>query len=736
MTISAKYIGQSTVQISTQFTPTSGAANLTSFMTFANAVADAITDTPVGQAGALSGVVFTAASGVTPQVDSLWTLFDSFWGGQDNSAGNASPIYTQVFRCINKDGVTYKNAVLRYNLKRLTVNITCVEYWDTPANYAAASPAAITSHTGVNEAFTYFDSAPIGFNLTSCDFIVNFAPRWGLIHSYINNEPSMWAGIFENAREDIMDTVISNYPCFSWISSTLWCLGAGTAGGASKPLATGDYTLICMPRTRQGYMGAAAAKTWAGDYGAAFVPNWLNTTTNPFIWYLGNGATKFVSNGWDSTRRLTLPIKPVSDYAGTITNYGQLFGIKVLAPIGQNMNKITIPCDSDGNASGTGTDRAHWLLNNHHKTYSTDNTAWFANTGWAFENLAFGGRPEAICYTGVSIYAILSGGTSVVRFRLDTKTVSTIVSAGSYTDIEFDGERYVYVTSSATTGSLTRIDTADDATIVTTNSVGFQSLAVNGNTVVCSPSTSSTTPTLYRYVAQASTGTVNPITTASPATVLLGTALPETMIFRDLKSDFEGNIWCNGLVTIAANHRLLKLPYNGSAIVINAATATAGIPVNVGLQFLDGNNAISWQAVSGGAIYQSQFNPRTGLLIGSVQTVSTASALTTNGVITAFKFQGTIMMIPRNSAVANNWFINSLAKNTGNFTVLGAPVVNIDQGTTNTFATANNLAFYDGSRIYVSLDTGLRVYSNVNGGLAVGGNPTGTVTLGQVAIPA
>jgi len=78
MTISAKYIGTSTIQVSTQFTPTSGAGNLTTFMTFANTIADAITDTTVGAAGALGGVTFTALSGVTPQTDSGWTLFDSF----------------------------------------------------------------------------------------------------------------------------------------------------------------------------------------------------------------------------------------------------------------------------------------------------------------------------------------------------------------------------------------------------------------------------------------------------------------------------------------------------------------------------------------------------------------------------------------------------------------------------------------------------------------------------------
>ena len=113
MTISAKYIGTSTVQVSTQFTPTSGAGNLTTFMQFANTIADAVTDTQPGSAGALGGVTFTAASGVTAQTDSGWTLFDSFWGGQGDASGTQSPIYTQVFRSLNKDAVTYKNAVIR-----------------------------------------------------------------------------------------------------------------------------------------------------------------------------------------------------------------------------------------------------------------------------------------------------------------------------------------------------------------------------------------------------------------------------------------------------------------------------------------------------------------------------------------------------------------------------------------------------------------------------------------------
>jgi hypothetical protein len=152
MTISATYIGQSTVQVSTSYTPVSGSSYLTPFMQFANTVADAITGTtwtsPATQAtGAISGTTFIAAQNVTPQTTSLytptpstasgWTLYDAFWGGVDGTAGSSSPTYTQVFRSVNKDGTTAKNIVLRYNTREQTINTTTYEYWDTRANYDA-----------------------------------------------------------------------------------------------------------------------------------------------------------------------------------------------------------------------------------------------------------------------------------------------------------------------------------------------------------------------------------------------------------------------------------------------------------------------------------------------------------------------------------------------------------------------------------------------------------------------
>lgn len=54
MTISATYIGQSTVQVTTAFTPAGGTAALTSFSAIADTIADAIIGTQPGVAGTVA----------------------------------------------------------------------------------------------------------------------------------------------------------------------------------------------------------------------------------------------------------------------------------------------------------------------------------------------------------------------------------------------------------------------------------------------------------------------------------------------------------------------------------------------------------------------------------------------------------------------------------------------------------------------------------------------------------
>lgn len=548
MTINAKYIGQSTIQITNSFQNGQGNTSLVPFMTFANAIADAMTGTQPLQVGSLSQITFDAAqAGVTPQTASLysptpssntgWTYYDAFWGGQDGTAGSTSAIYTQVFRSVNKDGITAKNIVLRYNTREQVINTTTYQYWDTQANYdlgyinitantatptgtcatgnnvivvsantniqigqlvAAANVSPLTTvtnvignsiilsspvvgpvtgtvqfsnmlHTGTNEAWTYFDSAPIPYNLSLCDFIVNVSPRWCILHSYLNGEPGMWAGVVETAREDIMDTPSAKNPCWGWVSSTLWGLGANISPSiATKSLTAAagatnnDHTLISMPRTKIGNSGVAAAKGWAGDFGITSSPTWLANTAAPMIYYLGSAGGKFAANAWDTARRLTLPIKPIADFGlSTVTNYGQIFGMKVLAPVGQNMNKISIAADSDGNSNTAALDRSHWLLNCHYKpadgnNWLTANNSTIGNAQWAVT-----AKPLGMVSVGSVLYYFTA--TTIGKVDMITGANQDIVTAQSgLSDIKYDGERYVYVVSTSTAVSIYKIDITND----------------------------------------------------------------------------------------------------------------------------------------------------------------------------------------------------------------------------------------------------------------------------------
>lgn len=739
MAITATHIGQSTIQVSATFTSASGAANLNSFDKFSQTIADAITGTRAGVAGTLSGIVFTGSG---EQTSTGWTLFDSFWGGKDNVNNISSPLYTQVFRSLNEDGVSYKNIIIRYDTKNGTINTSTCDFWDTLANYNAATPAACGALTRgpTSEAWTYFDCAPVGYNLTTCDMIIMVDPHHCVLHSYLNNEPSLWSGVFEVAREDLTDTAAANYPCWGWVSSTLWCLGAATI--AAKPLATTDHTLICFPRTRSGSAGIAAARGWAADYGATAYPTWLITTGASFIYYLGNQVNKFISNAWDSTRRLALPIKPVADYsAAAIANYGQIFGLKVIAPIGVNMNKITLPVDSDGNAVPTGgTDRPHWLLNCHHKTYdNTNTTSWFTNGSWTNEVIACGGRVEKIVSVGANYYCMLTGGSKVVKVNAITKAITDVLVAGGYTDMRFGTERYLYVTS--TTG-ITCLDIADDTTkTIIAISGGLSAVAINQDTVIAAGITQPTAGVtrFYRFVAPA----VNQPSSAFVATTLFPTVdspvagASENQTVRDIICDHEGNAWAVGLLTtgLIANFRILRVTASGS-IACTAYTIAnpAAMPSNVCLQQIDGNNMILWSAVTSSVIYQVTFNPRTLLNVNS-QNVGTASALTPNTDMSAIKVQGALLAVPRGSGVADNVFVNSLGRS-ATVTAPLAPIFQLDQSTLQGWSSANQFVLWDGARIIAGTETGIKLYSNVNGGLTVGGNPITNMNLGQVAIPA
>lgn len=839
MGITATHIGQSTVKITNSFNLDSGffdpanptVTQMVSFKKFSDTVAAAICGsrdaTVIGQtASALYEAVdqtgtkfvtpvFTTIPGVNPQLTSGWELIDSFWGDENPVYQTESPIFTQIFKAKNKDTHSHKNIIVRYHTTKMEINTsTCddvvLHYTINGSNvdraindswaYTQVQSGPVVSRTIINECWTYFDCSPVGYNLTACDMLIMVSPKWCMFHSYLNDEPSLWSGVFENEREDTMDKVVvsldqnnvthvTGNPCWGWIGSTLWMLGAADVG--SKPLNGFDYTLWSMPSTKQG-SGVVSAKGWGADYSATFHPHFLGTTVASFIYYLGNSANKFITSGWDSTRKLAMPIKPIADFAGqSLVNYGGLFGLKVIAPAGSNMSKIMIPTDADGNSAATGDNRYHWLLNNHFKRTPNNVETWAGNTTWSYAPYSLGSGsigPVAMVTTGAANYVITTGGSKVVRVNAATGEFKDVLTGGNYTDMKYDGERYIYVTSSTPGIALTRIDTSGlDPKITTRSETGFSSLVIAHNRIFCSNKTAGTNNTIFVYQRRAfdtvysQTAAQNAIlqdinyaTITVPTLVTGQTGVGPSLAIFSMTMDFDGNIWAvagtasttTNVATAAADFRLMKIiptvdPVSnviGFSSVTIAPAVTAPV-VNFALQMLDGDNLVVWAAQHAGAMHQIQINPREAdptKIVLSVKTAvngtlatpgtwgSTSSSqcsnlitagVVTSGVMTCDKIDGILFVMPRNSdkAYGNACVGNSLGRivSLNAFTppaLLDAPIYGSDQ------YGGNGVSGYQAlsgaiKNSFICYD-GARLYSNTDSALKVWTNVHGSNNVG------
>lgn len=670
--------GTNTIQITTSI----AGSVYSSFTDLTNAVSDAIT-------------------GVSPARTTNWSLYDSFTVGI---------IFTQVFRGLNKDGTTYKNIIVRWNTMQQEINTSTCENWDN------------VNHIPQNEAWTYFDSCPIPYRLDATDLLLFVNPRWCLFHAYMANEPASWAGVVEMQREDVADTAAAAWPCWGWISSNLWMLGATSYSG--KPLNANDHTLICMPRTRSGLTTINAAKGFACDYGVTQYPHWLASGNGSFINYLGNQNNKFVTNNWDTTKRLVMPLKPVADYASTyVTNYGQIYGLKVLSQAGLNMNKIQINADSDGNYSPSGTLSDHWLLNNHHKYMSSDNASWFTNTAILPTNVSTGYRPEFVASSG-PFYYITGGVTTnqLGKVNVLLGTYTSISTAYSAYDIKYDGERYMYF---GTSTGLSRLDTRDDSITSLTIAGGVFTFAINATHIVTAPFTASATPIITRVLR--STFAVD----SSNGSITLAT-FTESVRINDLVMDHAGNAHMVANVGTAGNFKITKIPAATPASP-TYTTLSQLVCAQASLHVIDANNICLMQGVTSSSIYRTQYNPTSMVQIGSTTSVGTLPALTAQHKATSAKIAGVLFTLSRSSTTTGAVAALLSLGNTVT-TSLGTHVMSADNyaaSTNLTSASANQFVFWDGARIVSNYETGLRYYSNMNGI-----NPYNLVTVGQVAIQA
>lgn len=645
--------------------------------------------------------VSDAITGVNPVRTTGWTLHDSFTVG---------PTLTQVFRGINKDNTTYKNIILRWDTVRHEIITSTCEVWDA------------INHIPQNEAWTFFNSCPISYQMAATDLLLMLNPRWLILHSYMANEPGSWAGVIETAREDVADTAAAALPCWGWVSSNLWMLGATSTSARPLPSVSNSYPLMCVPRTRSGFTTINAAINWSADYGAAQFPHWLASSGGAFIYYLGNQQNKFVANSWDVTKRMVLPIKPIADFlSANITNYGQMFGLKVVSPAGLNMNKIQVNTDTDGNYSPAATVADHWLLNNHHKYMSSDNASWFTNTALVRTDVTIGYRPEFVCSVGDHYY-VTNGvaGSRIGKVNILLGTYTNISNSYAAMDLQYDGERYVYVCHS--TGIL-RIDTRNnDAQTNLAISNGTFTLALTSTHIVTTPFNASATPVITRILR--STFAVD----STNGSLTLAT-FTESVRLTDAVGDAEGNIHISGPVATAGNFKIVKIPFATPASIVYSTLDQLAC-ANVGIQFLDENNMLCWRAVTSSNMKYVQYNPKTMTQI-TTGTISTFSALTNQHKLSCARIAGVLKVVARSSTTTTYSALLSLG--TTCTTLLGTPVLSADlYGATNmSNASSNSMMFWDGARLVSNTETQLRWFTNMNGVNIYNGQ-----TVGQATIPA
>lgn len=645
--------------------------------------------------------VAAAITGTTPAATTGWVLHDSTYFS--NSGAN-SQILTQVYKSTNADTSTFKYMIFRWDPIRQEVNTSCCESWNA------------TSHVPTNECFTYYNCAPIGFNLTSCDFIVMPSPRWLVAKSYQNGEPSLWAGVFETMREDPMDTPAANYPCFGWISSNLLLLGA--TDYASKPLSGYDHTLICMPRTRTGNTGINAAKGWGADYGLTQYPHWLVTGNGAMPYYMGTGSLKFAYTNWDITRREVLPIKPIADYAGVVTNYGQIYGLKMLTPTGSDMNKIKVLVDDDGNANSAGTLKDHWLLNQHYKNTTNNASNSFGNTNLATTNVTVGAgvRVENMVSTGAYYYVSSNTSLYKVNALTNASTQINLTSTPVIYDVKYDGERYIYI---STGNGVAQLDTNNDSIVYLAIANGSQTVGITSTAVFSVPAALSATPVVTKILRASftvETGTVGGFVSGS--TTL--STFTETVRLIDTVTDNDGNVYFAPVVGTNTNFKIVKISL-GNIITYCTIAAVQNITWQVALTLLDNGNLYVQQLISATQVAYCQIVPSTLSLVASSNNVLTVTTTGVTGVMyyrmTTIKNAGLLITLMR-SVSANAASMWSLSMGVGIQPYLTVPVTWSTTMSANGFtpACASNFGMWsDTARVILTWDSGFRIYSKFNG---------------------
>lgn len=644
---------------------------------------------------AFATAIKNAITGVSPAGTTGWEIYDEFTDGVR---------ITHVYRSLNEDGITYKNIIVRINTILGEINLSTCESWNN------------ATHVATNEATCFANHCPIPFKTRLTDLLIFISPRYCAMMSVINNEISEWSGVFEMQREDANDTAAANYPCWGFISAPLWMLGANTY--SERPFAGSYHTAICMPKTRNGHTAGNAAVNWSMDFGLMSIPPlWSPSGVGSVGYYLSSALNILTSTQWDTNAILALPVKPIHIHStGVPSNYGKIFGMKVASPIAnaKMLDKVPIKIDSEGDFYPTGTTNNHWVLPLSHLRYE-------------LSNMVAAYRPRDINILGQSMIDLVSVGdfvylitTSNNIFKIDTLSGAVYnytQSFGTYTDIEYDGERYIYI---GTSSGLIKLDTwSSDSRETLSITNGVKSLSINHTHILTAPYNGTPTPVISR---------VDKNTFALDATLptVTLTTFSESVTIKDIVCDGYGHFYLIATCATASNSKLVKITQAGVASYLT--TSINNIALHVGLTLLDEktlqvnqlttttNLRITYVNIAGGTTFSTITYTDTAISSGSYTPEYPMKTVKVNGLYITFV------------RCSQLYGVASRFSNTNDYPASHQSITALTGIGAGSYAGM----FRDDNRLYMFCSNGLRIYEGVNEEIYAG---TTSIKSAEILLP-
>ena len=479
-------------------------------------------------------------------------VIDLGWEYYDYRRG---PTAITVFRCLNYDGTTYKFCVFFWDKARNKVIQTSCESWD------------ITTKTMTNEVYSNYKSEGLhGISFTNTELILFGCNRYLGMMTYILTSPSIWSLCCEVEREAEEDTAAAGVPCWGMVYGGSFLTNEGT---------TSRYNWIRFPRTRDGatFELAAAYQTMVTNFGAfggdtGFSLISLSARLNGHTSGT-NGFFRTLNSAWASTKKVVSHVKfikslNISDSAMTVI--GRMFGVKVCAPIGNTMERVTLPIDANMWADPAGTDTDHWILPTNVITNAIHSGIGGTLPTLVTHNLTGFGVCEYIAFTGQYVYSGTTLATGIVKTDISSSGSSVVAGtavSSVYQDIVFDG-RYIY---GATTSGVTRVDTANSDAVATLaiGAGGINALGWNGGQFIyASQRTASTTPTVFK---------IDILTFTVVATIVMPVRI-DTNIISGIATDGVDTIGLAWVGTTTTDNR-----YGMISVSTNAAKWSPPLPI-------------------------------------------------------------------------------------------------------------------------------------------------------------